>query len=323
MTSKFNRVLLALVISVTVAQNIVAQTEQIQLPVLSKQKFGKKESEPRNHPVINQRKLAPPRQKIESDTIANVKKNRFIKKVKEVSPPVQNETYNQPIESTSNQTFPESAIQSAIKESDFNIHRQATLVSAGFSRISIAGNMFIDVKKLNENTTPASWRFINYKAQLNFTKENLYYKNASTTTYNYSLGIGDYDGSAVIRMNLHATCECIANIDTKGNKVLIGVAPQTFRLINFRKILNGRATGEPCRSGSNITTKGGWDGKITFSANEKGDIRMNLLLENYSAEQVTYKGVKPSQISYRYTANNILMENEQTPLRGSQSIRIN
>ena len=58
---------------------------------------------------------------------------------------------------------------------------------------------------------------------------------------------------------------------------------------------------------------GGWAGKITLSANKNGDINMDLMLENYSAERKTRDGGStPSQVSMRYIAKNITVENEMS-----------
>jgi hypothetical protein len=198
---------------------------------------------------------------------------------------------------------------SELKDEDFIQNAENPQRSTENTRFRIAKNLMIDIKGKYPNGYQPKWRFINYKSQLNFDMENWYYKSSSIQQSNFSIDLGEYNNKAVIRINAHANCDCFADIVVKDSLSILTEKPQTYQVTNFRRILNDRSTGEPCRSGSNQVTQGGWEGKVTLSANRNGDVAMSLMLENYSLDGL-YK--KPTQVAYRYIAKNITIENEMS-----------
>jgi hypothetical protein len=201
---------------------------------------------------------------------------------------------------------------SELRESDFIQNDKNPEYDANNTRYRIAKNLLIDIAGKYPNGYVPKWRFINYNSPLNFTLENWLNPRANTSQGKKNIAIGDYNGKAVIRLDAFVLCHCFADIVTKDSVNVLTENPQTFEINNFRRILNDRSTGEPCMPANNPNYAGGWAGKITLSANRNGDITMDLMLENYSAEKKTRDAVKPSQVSIRYIAKGITVENEMS-----------
>lgn len=191
-----------------------------------------------------------------------------------------------------------------------------------YSRLKIAKNLMVDVKGIYPTGYQPKWRFITYNSDLDMDVENWIVPGSGLQHNSKSIAIGDYNGRAVLRFGAFITCDCYADIVIKDSFAVLTETPQTFKVTNFQKIVNEKATGEKCRGIGNVYTDGGWEGKITLSANENGDILMSLMVENYSTETKTNfydpvtKGypekINPSSVSYRYLANNINIANEMS-----------
>jgi hypothetical protein len=211
---------------------------------------------------------------------------------------------------------------SELKDEDFVQNSENPTYDPKNSRIQIAKNLLIDIPGKYPNGYNPKWRFIGYKSNLKFSREDWLHPKAQLTYQDKSLLIGDYGGKAVLRLKPYFNCECYADIMINGDVAVLTENPQVFEVGNFRKILNERSTGEPCIGGLNDAAKGGWGGKITLSANKNGDILMSLMLEDYTLpytktvnDHKTHTKtdvLHPSQVNYRYNAKDITIENEMS-----------
>lgn len=213
---------------------------------------------------------------------------------------------------------------SALHDEDFTQHTSNPPRSESNTRFRIAKNLLIDIKGKYPVGYAPRWRFISYSSPLSVDVENWYHPSSRATHQNYAISIGEYNNKAVVRLHPFMSCECFADIVVKDSFTVLTDQPQTFQLTNFRKILNDRSTGEPCRgNGNNPIVEGGFEGRLTLAANGNGDIALQFMLENYTAEtkrRGKYNNavrdydytIVPSQVSYRYVANNITVENEMS-----------
>jgi hypothetical protein len=208
-----------------------------------------------------------------------------------------------------------------LNDKDFIQNKTIPPKNESDTRFKIAKNLMIDIKgKYPDGYTP-KWRFINYNSPLNCDVENWLFPSSNINHEQKNMSIGDYNGKALIRWDAFITCECFADILIKDSIAVITEKPQTFELANFRKILNERSTGEPCKGGFTWHHDGGWAGKITLSANQNGDILMDLMIENYSQESNgAATGLIPSQVSLRYIAKNINVENEMSAEKANEIV---
>ncbi len=205
---------------------------------------------------------------------------------------------------------------SELHDEDFVQNSYVTAPSSSMTRYPIAKNLFVDLKGNYPNGYAPKWRFISYPSSMSVTVENWFYPNANVRHENYPFSIVAYNDKAVLRLHPFIGCECFADIVVKDSFAVINNSPQTFQITNFRKILNERSTGEPCTTMSgNYVYAGGLEGRLTLSANDNGDLLIDFMLENYSADHKDYKGriSKPSQVSLRYIAKGITVENEMSP----------
>lgn len=194
----------------------------------------------------------------------------------------------------------------------------------GYSRLPVARNLAIEVKGGYPRGYQPKWRFISYASPLKVKKDDWIYPSATVKSTEFKLSIGDYKGKAVLRIKMYILCECFADIEIGDSLAVITQTPQTFKVTNFQRILNDRATGEPCESTSDKNTLGGSEGLITLSANEAGDLVMSLTIETYTGDktkrgkhnretgQLEYR-VVPSKLAYKYYAENITVDNEMSP----------
>lgn len=203
-------------------------------------------------------------------------------------------------------------IGSELHDKDFKQNTKNPDRDSNNTRIRIAKNLMIDVKGRYPNGYKPKWRFITYNSNLKFSVEDWVNPKAQLRYEDRLLIIGDYGGKAVIRYKPHFDCECYADIIVKDSFNVITENTQVYEISNFRKILNERSTGEPCVGGLNNAPKGGKGGKITLSANQNGDILMSIMLEHYSLPVTKRDGFHPSQVHFRYFAENITIENEMS-----------
>lgn len=214
-------------------------------------------------------------------------------------------------------------VNSEIKDEDL-IQHKPTAPKSGNTRYRIAKNLYIDMKGKYPSGYMPKWRFINYYSTIKFALENWIVPTASVQYDTKNIWIGDYKGKAVIRFKPHFNCECYADILVKDSVSVIDGVTQTYELGNFTSILNDRATGEPCVGGLQISNSNSKGGKMTLSTDENGDMKMDFMLEYYTAPQrnvnVYNKETKkkelielvPPRVSYRYSAKNILVDNEMS-----------
>lgn len=271
----------------------------------------------------------------EKDSVINKATNKINNKVEGILKPTDSQspgstgnTNQTPTTNPSNNNGVSTATdtRSAINESAFtNRTTGGNKVPEGFSRLKIARNLAMDVKGKYPIGYEPKWRFISYNSKLKFNKEDLAHPTYNPPPSSFDLSIGDNKGKAVLRIKMYSLCECFADIVINDTLTVIGSAPQTFRLTNFQKIVNQMGSGEPCTSNfDDRYTGGGSQGQLTISANENGDLVMNIIIETYSKEwkqRGKYNSAKkqwdysviPSSVSYRYTANNITVDNEMSP----------
>jgi hypothetical protein len=211
---------------------------------------------------------------------------------------------------------------SELRDEDFVQNSINPPADSSKTRFSIANNLYIDIQGKYPVGYQPKWRFISYKSKLKYSREDWLRPKAQLFYEDRELSIGAYNGKAVVRFKPHYDCECFADISIKDVTVL-SENPQVFELVNFRKILNERSTGEPCIGGLSNAAKGGWGGKIALSANRNGDLIMNTLMEDYTVpyskmERLNKSSMNqtevfyPSQVNFRYTATNISIENEMS-----------
>ncbi|RYZ55318.1 MAG: hypothetical protein EOP49_03060 [Sphingobacteriales bacterium] len=130
------------------------------------------------------------------------------------------------------------------------------------------------------------------------------------------IGFGDYNGKAVLRFGAFIGCDCFAEIVIDDKQNIITETPQTFKVTNFQKIVNEKLTGEKCRGLNNMYTDGGWEGQVTLSANENGDIKMDLMIENFRLPS----RFNEAGVSNRYIAKNITIENEMSAQKANEIV---
>lgn len=206
--------------------------------------------------------------------------------------------------------------QTIISEKDFIQNTSFPKKDANNTRIKIADNLALDIKGKYPTRYSPKWRFISYKSLLDFDVENYVNKRSALGRDRRNIAIGNYKGKAVLRFSAFIGCDCFADIVVKDSQNVLTESNQTFKVTNFQKIVNEKITGEPCRGIGNMLTDGGWEGKVTLSANKSGDINMDLMIENFRlASRFTEAGV-----SYRYVAKNIVIENEMTAEKASAII---
>ena len=222
---------------------------------------------------------------------------------------------------------------SEISEADFSQNTAIPIKDKNGTRMRIAENFFIDMKGKYPAGYFPKWRFISYPSNLSVTKENWISPTSQVAYTTRSLEIGEYGNKAVIRERMVPDCECFADIIIKNGVAVLTSQPQTFDISGFSKILNERSTGEACMTSYNNARdkNGGYEGKVTLSANENGDITMDYTMEYYSAGWKDYKFntttkkreevVHPKQVSYRYTAKNIIIENEMSPAKANDIVK--
>jgi hypothetical protein len=219
---------------------------------------------------------------------------------------------------------------SEISDDDFTQHTSNPAKNNDDTRIRLAGNLFVDMTGKYPIGYDPKWRFISYPSSLSVEKENWFRPTSQVAHAKYPLTIGEYNNKAVVRLTPVPGCECFADILIKNDFTVLNNQPQTFKITNFRKILNERSTGEACMNAynNNRDLNGGYEGKITLAANENGDITMDFMMEYYSEEwkeRDKYNKqakdydyiIHPKQVSYRYSAKNITIENEMSPVKAN------
>ncbi len=215
---------------------------------------------------------------------------------------------------------------SELRDEDFNKNSGNPIYDEKNTRIPIAKNLMIDIKGKYPNNYLPKWRFISYTSALKFAREDWVNPSPNLVYQDKDIAIGDYGGKAVIWLKPYYNCECYADIIVKEDFAVITETPKIFELGNFRKILNGLSTGEPCISGwtgyAAWRGQGGWGGKITLSTNNNGDILINdFMLEQYTADYQDRKKFIPSQVNYRFRAKGITVENEMSPEKANGIVK--
>ena len=128
-----------------------------------------------------------------------------------------------------------------IKTSDL-VQLPMTAPKTGYSRIKLAGNLYIDIKgKYPEGFKPG-WRFMDKMEELSFAVDDYVAPNSVQGRNSMRVGITDYKGKAIVQYSAFIGCDCMAEIDIKDSAAVIGEAKQTFRLINLlssRNTCNG------------------------------------------------------------------------------------
>jgi hypothetical protein len=166
--------------------------------------------------------------------------------------------------------------QTVISENDFIQSTSFPEKDPNDTRLRIAKNLMLDINGKYPTGYNPKWRFVSYKSSLNFDVENYVAKSSALRNENIEIALGDYKGKAMVRVGVCG--DCYAEIVTKDTINVLTTTPQTFKLTNFQKIVNEKITGEKCRSATNFWFQGGWEGKITLSTDENGDIKMDLML---------------------------------------------
>lgn len=214
---------------------------------------------------------------------------------------------------------------SEIRKKDFFQLSLIPKYDSNNTRIKIAKNLLIDIKGKYPKGYQPKWRSITYNINpIEFNVENWVVPNSSVQTDPRHMSIGgDKLGTAGLRFSAFIGCDCFADIIIKDSVAVITDKPQTFKVTNFRKILNERVMSDPCKGIDNMYTGGGFEGKITLSANENGDIKMDLVIENYTVgyQPSFQKEYIPSQVSYKYFVKDLILENEMSAEKATEIVR--
>lgn len=222
---------------------------------------------------------------------------------------------------------------SELKESDFAQNEPNPVYNAENTRFQIARNLLIDIKGKYPSTYLPKWRFISYASPIKFKIEDWLKPKTNSNLDDRYIWIGDYKGKAVIRFKAHFNCECFAEIMIKDSFSVISSTPKTFELKNFTSILNDMASGQPCVGGLYPQKDGGKGGKITLMSNDNGDLQVSLMFEYYTLPEKgkTFFNTKtktnetkediPSQVHYRYIANNVLADNEMSAEKANAIVK--
>lgn len=197
--------------------------------------------------------------------------------------------------------------------------------------IMIGKNLLINIKgKYPEGYAPKWRRVVDTWTELDFDKEDYVNPTTYVKHQSKSIALSGYEDKAILAFNAFSGCDCYAEIKIDKFTVLTE-KPQVFRVTNFKKVLNGKITGEKCRASYNSSVlNGGLEGKITLAANNNGDVTMDLMIENYSEETKTqfYDAathgyplkVHPPEVTYRYLVNGIILNNDMSAEKANEII---
>lgn len=206
---------------------------------------------------------------------------------------------------------------SQLRKSDYFQTTQVAAEKSGYTRHSIAGNLSVDIKGNYPKGYAPLWNYVSQWAPLTFHVDNYIAARSLSPTESRNIVIGEYKGKAVLGFNALTSCDCIADIAINDIALLTNI-PQTFKVTNFRKLQNGIVTESNCTGNTNnIYTAGGFEGKITLSANENGDIEMSLLIENYRLAD----RFSPAGVSYRYAAQQVNIVNKNTVAHALNTVK--
>lgn len=217
----------------------------------------------------------------------------------------------------SNEKEKKTGEKSIIKEGSFYQNSSFPEADPGNTRVSLAGNLAIDIQGKYPPGYKPKWRFITYSSNLDFLMENYITPRSAIGHDKRKIEFGNYNGKAVLRFGAFISCDCYAEIIINDKLNVLTEEKQTFKVTNFQKIVNERITGEPCKGMNNMYTDGGWEGVVTLSANRNGDIAMELVIENFRlASRFSEAGV-----SYRYIAKDIIIENEMSAEKAVATVK--
>ena len=87
-------------------------------------------------------------------------------------------------------------LRSELNESDFHQNNEIPTLQQGYSRLKIAGNLFIDVKGIYPEGYKPKWRCITYSSTINMTIEDWVAPGAAAAHNNTYIALGDIDGKA-------------------------------------------------------------------------------------------------------------------------------
>lgn len=204
---------------------------------------------------------------------------------------------------------------SEIKESDFYQTENVKEPMNGFSRLKIANNLFLHVKGVYPKGYNPNWRFISYRSELQYEVADWVFQNAHTKYDKIAFTLGDYDGKAIIEFKPYIGSLGYAVINIK-DMAVISEKPQTFKITNFEKVVNNRMSGEQLISLNNAWyMNGGFEGRITLSCDEDGNIKMDLLIESYSKKESRGRTYHEPQVYKAFHAKGIKIDNEMSPAK--------
>lgn len=196
---------------------------------------------------------------------------------------------------------------SIVNRKDFFQSESFPKVNPQNTRYKITQNIAVDIKGKYPIGYEPRWQFFSYNGYLDFEVDNFIVKRPLSNAERKTISIGNYSGKTVVRFSAFIGADCVCDVEIKDTLNIISNTPQTFKLSNFRKIVNNNLTMDKCIGRSNYT-QGGWKGKITLSSNENADINMDIVLENFQNKVSKATG----SVSYRYNATGITVKNEMS-----------
>ena len=175
-----------------------------------------------------------------------------------------------------------------------------TNIEPNITKVEIAKNLILNIKGKYPSNYKPIWNCVWNPRGIEYNLENNVVKHPIIKTEKIITNLESSDNKATVFFD-----GCICDIKLPTQIVTINERPQTFELVNFRSIKNGLV--EPCKQ-KNPFFKGGWEGKVTLSSNDSGDINMNLIISGFGDSR--FKG---RYLSYGWSLQNYVLQNQMTP----------
>lgn len=172
----------------------------------------------------------------------------------------------------------------------------------GYTRVKIADNLAIDILGEYPAGYGPDWKHVRGYSTEVFKYSSYIGARQITKEAFGAFSIQSVRGKAVLVYDRRYGEIIIAN-----NLALISSREQTFKVVNFKKIVGKTFTDEPAEGGANMYTDG-IEGKITLSSPNDGAIVLSLVVEYYRRASRS----KNAGVSMRYSLSNFAMPNNIT-----------
>lgn len=176
-------------------------------------------------------------------------------------------------------------------------------------------NLFVKIEGKYPQGYQPKWRLIGSPQNQELTFEQYVATRGGAMQTKVPVGIVEYQGKTVLRFRALSACECVADLQLPNEKLVIGQNPIKIELSSFRKVQQ-KELDDPNASCQNmaVQTQGGWKGYAILSADEEGNLIMNLRLENYASPRY-----RNGALMYTWFGNNISISNLMTPDKAAET----